>query len=488
MLNLPLSIAVGLVSLLWQAPAPVDAGPQQAIRVEQLLEAVRGSYDHGLNPDDYHLAALEQLHQSARSGAELSGSELHVLLTDSMVRLVYHLGFGKVEHETGQRQLGDVALEALIEGLIATDDLANAVSSLAPDDSAYGQLKAQLKRHRAIAATAGWPETPSGPTIRPGSTDPRVEVLAARLASSGDLVAGSRAEAGSYGPVLQQAVRRFQARHGLEVDGLVGKATLRALNVPVEQRIDQIRVNLERMRWRLDGKADDRILVNIAGFRMTVIRDGKVLLSKKVIVGDTEDQTPRFRTELRHIVFNPTWTVPHSIASEELLLDIKNDLGFLARGKYELFDRDGNLVAASTVDWNAINVNNFPFTIVQQPGPANQLGQVKFMIPNEYSVCMHDTPSRHLFAAAARGFSHGCIRVHEPLALAELLLRDQGWTRPQIDAEIESGRTRTIALEEPLPVVVLYRSAEVSEQGVMHFYDDIYERDAAVLAALDAPL
>lgn len=349
------------------------------------------------------------------------------------------------------------------------------------------RLQEAFRRHRALAEAGGWTSVEHGPTIRPGAEDPRLVTLARRLVQSGDLPDSETAISTSeYNESLQEGVRHFQARHGLEVDALVGRKTLRALNVPIEKRIDQLRVNLERMRRLSDIESRDFVLVNIAAFKAYVIRDGQVAWTTKVIVGERGDETPEFYSALSHIVFNPTWTVPYSIASEELLPKIKADPGFFARGGYELFDRDGEQVDPSGVEWSAIGIGNFPFTIVQQPGPANQLGQVKFMFPNEYSVCMHDTPAKSLFDKAARAFSHGCIRVDDPLQFAAVLLDHEGWSREQIDAEIKNSETRTIELSEPSPLHVSYWTAEVDDLGQVYFYDDLYGRDAEVLSKLNA--
>jgi murein L,D-transpeptidase YcbB/YkuD len=354
--------------------------------------------------------------------------------------------------------------------------------------SQFQRLETQLQQHRALADAGGWPAVPDGPTIHPDAEDPRLATLAGRLLVSGDIPdVDMPVSTSTYNETLQSAVRRFQARHGLEVDGLVGRATLRSLNVSVQQRIDQIRVNLERLRWDLDTESHDLILMNIPAFKAYVIRDGDIAWTTNVIVGDPENKTPVFNSTLKSVVFNPTWTVPHSIASKELLPKIRQDPSFLRRGNYELFDRAGNRVDSSSVDWSAVKRKTFPFTLVQQPGPANQLGQIKFMIPNDYSVCMHDTPEKSLFASAARAFSHGCIRVEEPLGLAEVLLGSENWTREQVDSQLESNETRTVVLAEPLPVHVVYWTAEVDAQGIMHFYDDIYEWDATVLERLDRP-
>jgi len=365
-------------------------------------------------------------------------------------------------------------------------------AAIKPVTALYSQvqrLQKELQQHRALADAGGWPTVPDGPTIRPDAEDSRLVELAGRLAVSGDLPnEDASISTSDYNEILQGAVRRFQARHGLEVDGLVGRKTLRALNVPVEERIDQIRVNLERARRLSDNRSDDFVLVNIAAFKAYLIRGGEKVWTTKVIVGEKGDETPEFRATLVNVVFNPTWTVPFSIASEEMLPKIKQDPSFFEKGGYLLFEPGGNEVDPASVDWSAIGEASFPFTLVQQPGHANQLGRIKFMFPNDYSVCMHDTPAKALFDKAVRAFSHGCIRVDAPDSFAEVLLSAEGWTREQIDSELESDETRTVNLAEPLPILVSYWTAEVDDLGGVHFYDDIYARDAAILKALDQPL
>jgi murein L,D-transpeptidase YcbB/YkuD len=375
------------------------------------------------------------------------------------------------------------------DDLVAEVDEQRGVAPITIPSPYYRRLQVQLQQHRVLAEAGGWPEVPAGPTIRPGSNDPRLAILASRLVASGDLADnGAAVSPSAYDVVMQDAVRRFQARHGLEVDTLVGRATLRALNVSVEQRINQIRVNLERTLSLFDGQGDDFVLVNIAGFSVTVVRDGQTVWTTSVIVGDTENKTPIFGSTLKYVVFNPTWTVPHSIASKEMLPEIKQDPGFFDRGDYQLLDREGNIVEPSSVDWSVVHVGNFRYTLVQQPGCSNALGQIKFVFPNEFSVFMHDTPEKWLFADARRAFSHGCIRVNDPFDLAKVLLGRDGWTKERIESQIESEETKTVFLSEPLPILLVYWTAEVDDLGVVHFYDDIYERDAAALEALDRPL
>ena len=361
----------------------------------------------------------------------------------------------------------------LLAALLLADGPARAAVPLPRPDN----LQAALELHLQIAAAGGWPAVPPGPTLAPGDSDPRVPILARRLAASGDLRTPVR-ESSEYDGELEAAVRRFQARHGLEPDGLVGRATLRALNVPVAARIRQLELNLERIRANpampLTG---DSVFVNIPAFSLYLLRDGRVDWTTRVIVGETETETPLFSTKIESVVLNPTWAVPYSIASREMLPKIRHDPGYLARGGYAVFDRDGDAVDPAQVDWAALDGNNFPFTFVQRPGPANELGRVKFIIPNEHGVCMHDTPKRQLFVRAARAFSHGCIRMEKPLDFAARLLEAEGWTVAGIDAELATAKTRSIALGEPLPVIVAYVTAAADEAGTAYFFGDIYDKD-----------
>lgn len=466
-----------------------------AEKVESLLTAINATFDDGLDPADYHRERIRDVQERLAGGRALTLPDQAVfdlMLTDSLIRLAYHLRFGKVSLETQDttslfaRTLGGTDSTTAIQGIIDSGSVAAAIQSIMPRTAHYRRLKSQLKRYRALADEGGWPNIPIGPTIRPGATDSRLGALARRLSISGDLAAFGDTNTGfDYREPLQESVRRFQERHGLKADGLVGPATLRALNVSVEQRVNQIRLNLERARWAVDGQGDDFVLVNIAGFRAYVVRDGQTAWTTRVVVGQTEDKTPLFNSAIRHLIFNPTWTVPRSIATEEMLPLIQQDPGYLSRGGYDLLDRDENIIDPADVDWSSVTTERFRFTIVQRPGPANQLGQIKFVFPNEYSVFMHDTPGKSLFELAERAFSHGCIRIDDPLGFAEVLLDKDGWTREQIDAQIESEETKTVILSEPLPISLRYWTAEVDDQGVMHFYKDVYGRDPAILNALD---
>lgn len=455
------------------------------VRIDALLDGIRASVDEGLNPGDYHLQRIERMHESqARGGTPTRRAlaAIDIVLTDSLARLALDLRFGKVD----RNQRTDPLPRALVvEQLLAAGSLSSALSAVTPRNAQYLSLRGALQAYRGLQKSGGWPAVAEGPTIRAGATDPRLLQIARRLAVGGDL-SPDHDDTAVYDDVLQRAVRRFQSRHTLEPDAAVGPATLRALNVPVDARIDQIRLNLERARWIGDTPDDDFILVNLPMFEAYLVQNGAVQWKTRVIVGQKKTETPLFQSRLKYVVLNPTWTVPHSIASNELLPNIQADPSYVGRNGYEVFDATGVQVDPAQVEWSTVHANNFRYTLVQQSGPANQLGRIKFVFPNAHAVYMHDTPSRNLFARASRAISHGCVRVERPTELAALLLEQQGWSRERLESQIAAGDTETIFLAEPLAVRLVYWTATVDDSGTVHFANDIYARDAALLIALDA--
>jgi murein L,D-transpeptidase YcbB/YkuD len=236
-----------------------------------------------------------------------------------------------------------------------------------------------------------------------------------------------------------------------------------------------------------DDISENFIIVNIAGFRAYLFRDGEIAWVTKVQVGKTYHQTPVFRDEMKYVVFNPTWTVPYSIATKEMLPQIKNDSSYFQNRDFDVKNSSGEVVDPAGIDWAQLSRGNFPYTLVQRPGPRNALGRVKFIFPNEHSVYLHDTPSKSLFERAERTFSHGCVRISNPFELAELLLGPKGWDSEKITATLDSAKTTTVYLPEPLPVLLLYWTAEIGPGGDVHFYSDVYERDQRIIEALDQP-
>jgi murein L,D-transpeptidase YcbB/YkuD len=307
--------------------------------------------------------------------------------------------------------------------------------------------------------------------------------LRRRLAIEGDLT-GTDTISTVFDSTLAAAVRLFQHRHALNEDGVVGAATLRELNVPIDARIDQIRINLERARWVLDDLANTFVAVNVAGQRAYLVKDRRVVWETRVITGKTHTRTPVFSALMRYIVLNPTWTVPPGIVGE-VLSAIRRDAGYLRKNQMRVLDASGRALNPANVNF-ARPARSFPYTFRQDAGPANPLGRIKFVFPNDYDVYLHDTPARTLFEHEDRTFSHGCIRVQDPLRLAELILSDQlGWSRADLEAAIATGRTQTVNLVTPIPILVIYWTASTDLHGEVHIYRDVYERDARLLHALD---
>ena len=316
----------------------------------------------------------------------------------------------------------------------------------------------------------------------------RVVELRKRLAASGDLEADAAKGGDLFDEKLEQSVIVFQKRHGLKADGVVGPATLNALNVPLKQRIRQMELNMERMRWILGNVEQRSIVVNIANFELNVIENEKSVLSMKVVVGKPFQRTPVFTAKMTYLVINPSWNVPDSIAQKEILKKIKNDPHYLAKQNIKVLRGWGpqeKEIDPETIDWSRITANTLAYRFRQEPGPLNPLGRIKFMLPNKFDVYLHDTPSKRLFSESVRTFSHGCIRIEKPIELAEYLLRDDpGWTREKLLAAIEKGTEQTILIPHPLDVHFLYLTAWVDEEGVLQFRNDVYKRDKQLDEAL----
>jgi murein L,D-transpeptidase YcbB/YkuD len=461
-------------------------------QIDELLATLDESYREGLDPNDYHRDALRAARETLTDPEALSPSEraaLDVLLTDSLIRLAYHLRFGKVDpnvldpHWNSSQPLFVEQAAVTLQKAIDAPALREFAARAIPRVFLYERFKTALAQYRAIEANGGWPGVPAGPTLQPGATDERVPALAARLAVTGDLPPSSAVQGTLYDDTLAAAVRRFQARHGLTADAAVGPATLAALNVPVAERIAQLRVSLERARWVFYDPESEFLVVNVAGFQLYLVRRGEIVWRTRVQVGRPYRQTPIFRAEMTYLVVNPTWTVPPTIFRNDILPAVRRNPAYLASRNIDVFDFAGRPVDAANVDWSG---RSPPYRLVQRPGADNALGRVKFMFPNEHAVYLHDTPNRDLFERDSRAFSSGCIRVENPFELAEHLL-GSGRARDRLDALVASGRTETVFLNEPMTVMLLYWTAEVDAEGRISFFPDVYQRDAAVIAALAEP-
>jgi L,D-transpeptidase YcbB len=452
----------------------------------------------GLDPEDYYYGTLKGLLTRAEQPGGLDPAQradFDILLTESLIRLDYQLRFGKVDpvrldpNWNFTRRLGNEDTVRTLESEISSESIQSFIEDEIPQLDYYDRLKNALARYREIAARGDWPMIPSGPALKAGATDSRVALLRERLSRGGDLTGTGGNDKASFDQALKQAVISFQQRHGLTADGVVHKDTLSALNVPVQRRIDQIRVNLERARWAFHDihTRDEFVIVDIAGYHVSYFKDGKIIFDARAQVGKPYRKSPIFRASITYLEFNPTWTVPPGILSKDILPKVKQNPNYLKQKQLNVIDRNGRTVDPATVDWKSISSRGFPYQLRQDPGSNNALGHVKIMFPNSYLVYLHDTPSRDLFEASKRAFSSGCIRVQNPLVLAELLLKDPAkWDQKTIQAAIDSGKTRRVNLPQPVTVMLLYWTAEATPEGVVEFRDDIYGRDQKVLQGLES--
>ena len=471
-------------SAAWDSPAKLAA----------LLAAIEESRRHGLLPADYHQQALTTLlgaHALAPTPA--LAVKLDILATDALARLAFHLRYGKVDPVQIEStwnfspSLDGVNPVDALRTLSGADRLGEALEGLAPDGRYYRGLLDALAAHREIDGQGGWPLVAAGETLRPGMSSPRVPELRARLVVSGDHPTGRPdVEDELFDASLEAAVKHFQRRHGLDPDGLVGRNTLAALNVSAAARVDQLRVNMERARWVFGDLEERFLLVNIARFRVVLIERGQVTWSTRAVVGQPFRQTPVFKARMTYLEFNPRWTVPPTILREDLLPELRRDPGALQRKNMTVLDFQGRPVDPAGIDWATIPARGFPHIIRQEPGPDNALGRVKFMYPNPHHVYMHDTPARSHFGRAERAFSSGCIRLEKPFELVNLLLAGSEWDEQAIQQVLASGRTRVVNLPAPITVLTLYGTA-APEGDQVHFAKDVYDRDARLLEALDAP-
>lgn len=455
--------------------------------IDELRSAVRDSARDGLNPSDYHPDAI------ADALAVRDRVSVDLLATDALARLMAHLRRGKVDPATLNREWNvdprtdTTPLGALLDIAFVGPSVSHVIDQQRPAHFIYDGLVTTLAAHRAVAERGGWGTVPAGPTLALGDTDPRVARLRARLAASGDLAGGGDLTSDLFDADLEAALKAFQDRHRLTADGALGKATTEALNVSVATRIDQIRANLERARWVLGGLGDSFVLVNLPAFKAYVIRDRQLVWETRTQIGKTARQTPTFRSDMRYLVVNPTWTVPPTILKNDIVPAARKDPKYLARRGLVAVDRQGRPVNPASIDWAAA-ATRFPYTLEQAAGRDNALGRVKFIFPNPHAIFLHDTPSRELFAPDERTFSSGCIRVEAPIDLAGVLLEGSDWTRDRIQQAVDSGKTQTLMLPAPLPVVIVYWTVSVGTSGVVRFARDVYQYDPAVTRALDAPV
>lgn len=468
-----------------------DNGPKTKAR--DVLKVFQDAGKLGLNPANYRVVQIERM-MDLKAPRELA--ELELLLTRSFIDFGRDINRGVVLPSDASRENAITAKElgalTLIDGAETAHNIADYVRTLEPQSPEYQRLRGALATYRAIATKGGFPVIGKGAALKPGMRDKRLVAIRQYLHLTGDLNPDADKGGELYDVDLVSAVKWFQYRHGLTEDGILAATTFEAMNVPIVKRIRQIELNLERRRWMDDDLGPYYILVNVADQELKVVKDGKTIHTARVVVGKPYTRTPVFSEKMKYIVLNPYWNVPPNIANGEYLPDLKRNPGALRRQNIRIFAAGGAEVDPYAVNWSSLK--RMPYSLRQDSGAKNALGRVKFMFPNRFNVYLHDTPSKSLFNKDLRIFSHGCMRVQNPLDLAELLLADQGWSRARIDSTIARGGQRIVNLKTPVPVHVTYLTAWVNKDGSMQFRRDPYKRDDQLLEVLsgaladDAPL
>ncbi|CAM5232488.1 Murein L,D-transpeptidase OS=Rhodanobacter lindaniclasticus OX=75310 GN=B1991_10710 PE=3 SV=1 [Rhodanobacter lindaniclasticus] len=462
--------------------------------VDQLLSALRGVAADGLDPEDYALTEL--LRRRAVLGdpqaTALQRAQFDLLATDACLSALTHLYRGKVDPASldvhwniDPRQPGAGRGVQTVREALAQGQLAELFARARPQNALYDELRTALARWRDMAAHGGWAPVADGAVLKPGMSDPRVPDLRRRLQRGGYVVDASDADAPDhYDASLQQALEQFQREHYLVDDGILGNATLAALNVPVAARIEQLRVNLERARWLLHQLHGEFVMVDIAGYGIAYYKDGKPIWQSRVQVGKPYRDTPVFKSQITYLTLNPTWTVPPTILRNDILPKVRRNPDYLAANRIRVLDRQGRELAPAAVNW----ADPRGIVLRQDAGPGNSLGRVVIRFPNDYAVYLHDTPHQALFDQPQRASSSGCIRVERPRELVELLLDDAvRWNRAAIDRAIDTGKTQTVTLGNPVPLLLAYWTVDLNEGGRVGFRPDIYRRDPPLRAALNRP-
>ncbi len=479
-------------------------GPRPGPQARRAVEFLAASASQGLEPQDYAAGALEQAITQAAQGPPPTPSaieRLDLALTTAMQRYLTDLHEGRIDPRQIDQDYAPPRREpfdapAYLAAALAAHRLSEAVHEAAPRMPLYEHLRDALARYRGLVGHPAW-QTPLPPLpavrrgtaggLEPGQAWAGLPLLAQRLAAVGDLAPGTPAPPRFEGPLVA-AVEAFQQRHGLAADGVVGRATLAQLQATPAERVRQIELMLERLRWTPVMEGPRMIVVNIPEFvlRAYEVRDGSigVPLAMKIVVGKAlNTRTPLFDADLRFIEFSPYWNVPPSIARKEIVPQLRHDPGALAREGFEFVAPDGRVQTTLTpARLDAVDAGQL--RIRQRPGPRNALGDIKFVFPNRDNIYLHHTPATQLFERGRRDFSHGCIRVEHPVALAKFVLQDQPeWTEDRIRQAMGKGESTTLRLAEPVRVLIAYGTTLVKD-GRTYFFDDIYGQDRRLDAAL----
>lgn len=476
-------------------PAWSDASGMLTI-VDSLKAVVRSADQEGLEPREYHIEAIDTLvarmKSQPRNEANAIRAELDVVLSEAFMLYACHMSEGKIDRDSlrPRQSLGKERgrYGELLETAVASQKVGQTLRSLAPAHSWYRALRDLLAHFRLQTKHEVWPRVPTGSILKPGESGRPVFDLRNRLLTLGDLYPRSGSTNDIYDSTLVDAVRIFQKRHGYEATGVADSATIAALNVPTQQRVDQVKATMERWRWVPHALGRKHVIINIPDFTLSVVENERDVLSMKVVLGLPNWQTPVFSSALEQVLFNSHWLAPEDIVEKELINYMKADSNYLPSNNMSLWRKSGDSLVKidpRTINWPEMTPEKIDFFLRQEGGPQNIMGQVKFLIPNKYNVYLHDTPYREDFPKSVRMFSHGCIRLEKPFDFAEYVLQQfPEWTRASIDTVVARRTEHSLRLKTTIPVHVVYCTVWKASDGSVQFRDDHYGLDRRLNAIM----
>lgn len=482
-------------------PAWIKEKKLTELAYEMRYEIEQARFD-GLNPDDYHLQAMnqyfERMEKEESVRTNLDYATLDLLLTDAFIMLSSHLYLGKVNPEdlktawNIQRTAPELRIDERLDKALQEKSIRKSMEQLYPSFTIYKKMRDGLRElfdfqeKNSKDSQMGWKTLKLDKSIKLTEVHGIVPEIRKRLIFWDYLEPYDFENEKLYDSIMELGIKKIQIRHGMNPDGVIGKGTIHALNQSPENLIKAAAVNLERLRWLPDKIKDlELILVNTANFQLDFIQRRDTVLSSRVIVGKSYHSTPQFSAEMSYIVFSPTWTVPNSITRNEIIPSVKKNPNYLVRNNMKILTANGTEISPESIDWGKVNPRTFPYIIRQEPGENNSLGLVKFMFPNKHSVYIHDTPARSLFEREERALSHGCIRIQKPFELAKLLLSfDPIWTDEAIQNAMHLSKEKIVNLDRKIPVVVLYLTYWADSRGNYFFRRDLYSRDNEIYSSL----
>jgi murein L,D-transpeptidase YcbB/YkuD len=459
---------------------------------DSLLTLLRHSYQDGLNPFDYHNKELKEMEQQINEGLQSTNSvdpgllaDFDVTMSDAYLLYARHMELGRIDplisYPDWQVSRRSLNILDFYNQAIAQNNLVASLSKLTPTYSGYTDLKAQLAKYQQIASDGGWQTIPAGKDLKAGSVGSRVKILQKRLAATEDYKLDDTDEqTAKYDDDTTKAVEQFQRSNGLKASGVVDKTTLQFLNVSVEMRIKQIQLNMDRLRWLPNNMGNKYLMVNIPNYSLVIVNAQQIDLAMPVIVGGGgNNKTCVVNSKITTLELNPFWGIPNRIATKEYLSKIQKDPSYLEQHNIRVFNPQNNQEIDPTgIDWQRVTQANFSYFLRQDPGKKNALGKLKFLFPNDCGIYLHDTSNPNLFGKKARSLSHGCVRVSQPLNLADYLISSTpNWDDDKLESAINTGKHRWLKLADPLEIHIVYQTAWVESNGQLQFRNDIYKAD-----------